>query len=176
MLRRFPRGYRNLTCQCVNDVDSFDFSGIASHPRAERTDAPLFMVCTHGNHDKCCAKFGIPVFREAEEDCWRSGVAVLAYRGRPVRGKRYLSPAWHLLRARTHRAMCRPSSMPTIVATFSWRNTAGDAAIRKQCRSASTSYGSYPAASVLRDFTFESGAWGRPGRCVSAARRMASMK
>ena len=25
--------------------------------------SPLFMVCTHGNHDKCCAKFGLPAFR-----------------------------------------------------------------------------------------------------------------
>ncbi|MBC8166228.1 MAG: hypothetical protein H7Y20_10190 [Bryobacteraceae bacterium] len=24
---------------------------------------PLFLVCTHGRHDKCCALFGIPVYR-----------------------------------------------------------------------------------------------------------------
>jgi hypothetical protein len=25
---------------------------------------PLFLVCTHGTHDMCCAKFGLPVFHE----------------------------------------------------------------------------------------------------------------
>jgi hypothetical protein len=27
-----------------------------------RVEEPLFLVCTHGTHDMCCAKFGLPVF------------------------------------------------------------------------------------------------------------------
>jgi hypothetical protein len=27
---------------------------------------PLFLVCTHGKHDACCAKFGMPVYNEME--------------------------------------------------------------------------------------------------------------
>ncbi|WP_069803382.1 sucrase ferredoxin [Thermogemmatispora onikobensis] len=26
---------------------------------------PLYIVCTHGKHDQCCAKFGMPIYREA---------------------------------------------------------------------------------------------------------------
>lgn len=26
-------------------------------------ESPLFLVCTHGKRDKCCAKFGIPVYK-----------------------------------------------------------------------------------------------------------------
>ncbi|HSE19186.1 MAG TPA: sucrase ferredoxin [Pyrinomonadaceae bacterium] len=26
-------------------------------------EGPLFLVCTHGKRDKCCAKFGIPIYR-----------------------------------------------------------------------------------------------------------------
>ncbi|HEU4712519.1 MAG TPA: sucrase ferredoxin [Pyrinomonadaceae bacterium] len=26
-------------------------------------DGPLFLVCTHGKRDKCCAKFGIPIYK-----------------------------------------------------------------------------------------------------------------
>ena len=26
-------------------------------------DDPLFLVCTHGKRDKCCAKFGIPIYK-----------------------------------------------------------------------------------------------------------------
>lgn len=30
---------------------------------ASELDHPLFLVCTHGRHDKCCAKFGYPTYR-----------------------------------------------------------------------------------------------------------------
>lgn len=62
-----PSTMLQLDLSVCNDVDSFDFAGIASHPRAQRLDAPLFMACTHGNHDKCCAKFGIPVFEKLKK-------------------------------------------------------------------------------------------------------------
>jgi hypothetical protein len=30
-------------------------------------DGPLYLVCTHGTHDKCCAKFGLPFYRALSE-------------------------------------------------------------------------------------------------------------
>jgi hypothetical protein len=42
-----------------------DASGAVSHP--------LFLVCTHGKHDACCARRGLPVFealRELVDDEW----------------------------------------------------------------------------------------------------------
>src|SRR2546421_8610568 len=37
---------------------------------------PLYLVCTHGRRDKCCAKFGFPLFkslrREDDESVWQS--------------------------------------------------------------------------------------------------------
>ena len=39
-------------------------------------DTPLFLVCTHGKRDKCCAKFGRPVYEAlsavAPEQTWES--------------------------------------------------------------------------------------------------------
>jgi hypothetical protein len=38
----------------------------------EVCDRPLYLVCTHGRRDKCCAKFGLPLYnalREAAGDC-----------------------------------------------------------------------------------------------------------
>lgn len=32
------------------------------NPNLEPLADPLFLVCTHGTHDKCCAKFGGPVY------------------------------------------------------------------------------------------------------------------
>jgi len=43
---------------------------------AEPHTEPLFLVCTHGRRDKCCAKFGVPLYkhlRETEGDAvWQS--------------------------------------------------------------------------------------------------------
>jgi hypothetical protein len=30
---------------------------------ASQWESPLFLVCTHGTRDKCCAKFGIPIYK-----------------------------------------------------------------------------------------------------------------
>jgi hypothetical protein len=45
----------------------------------ERTDAPLYLVCTHGKRDKCCAKFGYALYKSlraegatAREHIWQS--------------------------------------------------------------------------------------------------------
>ena len=40
------------------------------------TDEPLFLVCTHGRRDKCCAKFGYPLYKalqpRAGQRLWQS--------------------------------------------------------------------------------------------------------
>lgn len=32
-------------------------------------DNSLLLVCTHGKHDRCCAKFGLPVYQELRKQC-----------------------------------------------------------------------------------------------------------
>ncbi|HYP14095.1 MAG TPA: sucrase ferredoxin [Bryobacteraceae bacterium] len=36
---------------------------LSARERAEDISGLIYAVCTHGRHDKCCAKFGIPVYR-----------------------------------------------------------------------------------------------------------------
>jgi hypothetical protein len=48
-----------------NELDDLDLSALIA--RAEPFPEPMYLVCTHGNHDKCCAKFGIPVYKAAQE-------------------------------------------------------------------------------------------------------------
>lgn len=42
----------------------------------EVCDRPLFLVCTHGRRDKCCAKFGVPLYNalreQAGDTVWQS--------------------------------------------------------------------------------------------------------
>lgn len=46
------------------ELESLDIASLMQ--RAQPYDKTLFLVCTHGNHDKCCAKFGIPVYKAAQ--------------------------------------------------------------------------------------------------------------
>lgn len=39
-----------------------DYEDLPAVTSAEPTRGLMFAVCTHGRHDKCCAKFGLPVF------------------------------------------------------------------------------------------------------------------
>lgn len=52
-----------------------DFTSLSSHQNASQADGPIFLVCTHGNHDKCCSKFGLPIYetlkQHAGADAWQ---------------------------------------------------------------------------------------------------------
>jgi hypothetical protein len=67
-----------LRLKDYDDVRSLDINEAASGrdlQGGELTKEPLHLVCTHGRRDKCCAKFGIPVYnalRECEgENVWQ---------------------------------------------------------------------------------------------------------
>jgi len=50
-----------------------DLIGLDLAVAGEATAHPLFLVCTHGKHDRCCAKYGRPLYdavREQVEDGW----------------------------------------------------------------------------------------------------------
>lgn len=60
-----------LRVKDYEDVRALDLDAVASGrdlQGGELTNEPLHLVCTHGRRDKCCAKFGIPVFN-ALRDC-----------------------------------------------------------------------------------------------------------
>jgi hypothetical protein len=61
------------------DALRYDLAEVASgrDPQGgEVCDGPLFLVCTHGRRDKCCAKFGMPLYNalreQAGERVWQS--------------------------------------------------------------------------------------------------------
>jgi hypothetical protein len=52
------------------DALAYDLAAIAAGrdtQGGELCDAPLFLVCTHGRRDKCCAKFGMPLYNALRE-------------------------------------------------------------------------------------------------------------
>ncbi len=60
----------------VRDLLALDVTGLASgvSPGLTPYDAPVFLVCTHGRHDACCAERGRPLCRAltdvAPQDTW----------------------------------------------------------------------------------------------------------
>ena len=38
--------------------------------RSSEVKEPIFLICTNGEHDKCCGKFGMPVYLEAAEGAY----------------------------------------------------------------------------------------------------------
>ena len=52
-------------------VTEIDLAAVAARKLpdgASFVDEPLFLVCTHGRRDKCCAKFGFTLFKELREE------------------------------------------------------------------------------------------------------------
>jgi hypothetical protein len=68
---RSTRSERELRCLELEQYD--DLLGVDLATAGNVVDHPLFLVCTHGKHDRCCAKFGRPLYdavREQVEDEW----------------------------------------------------------------------------------------------------------
>jgi hypothetical protein len=59
-----------LEVEHQNDLIGFDFVtalGAGGGP-ASPVEGPLFVVCTHGKRDRCCAKFGRPLYDSLRHD------------------------------------------------------------------------------------------------------------
>jgi hypothetical protein len=70
---------QKFTLDDYNQLTEIDFAAVASGQQSSEktlTSDPLFLVCTHGRRDKCCAKFGYPIYKslreEREEAVWQS--------------------------------------------------------------------------------------------------------
>jgi hypothetical protein len=107
---RGQRDLRRLELERYDDLLDLDLA-TAGQP----VEHPLFLVCTHGKHDRCCSKFGRPLYdavrEQVDEDwVWQSShvggdrfagnLVVLpdgVYYGRVDPGE-----AWHVLDAALH--------------------------------------------------------------------------
>ncbi len=68
---RSTRTERDLRCLELDRHD--DLIGLDLATAGEPVDHPLFLVCTHGKHDRCCAKYGRPLYdavREQVDEGW----------------------------------------------------------------------------------------------------------
>jgi len=68
---RSTRTERALRCLELDRHD--DLIGLDLAAAGDPVEHPLFLVCTHGKHDRCCAKFGRPLYDavgEQVEDGW----------------------------------------------------------------------------------------------------------
>ena len=61
------------------ELSALDLASLFSDrpPQGVEAHAPLILVCTHGRRDVCCARLGVPVFRELARDIARDGAGVV---------------------------------------------------------------------------------------------------
>ncbi len=63
---------REVALQAWEDVLGLDLDQLAATaPGPDESQDPLVLVCTHGRRDPCCARLGVPVFRELAKDLHR---------------------------------------------------------------------------------------------------------
>jgi hypothetical protein len=53
-----------LNLKSYEDIVDLSIPEIISGNSYSRSE-PIFLVCTHGTHDQCCGRFGVPVYMEA---------------------------------------------------------------------------------------------------------------
>ena len=61
------------TIRCLEVERHDELAGIDLDTAGEPVEHPLLLVCTHGKHDPCCARFGRPLYealREELEEDW----------------------------------------------------------------------------------------------------------
>jgi len=64
---RLPTLYA-LTLDRYEDLLSLDFAGLAQGQRPElRDEESLYLICTHGKRDQCCALAGMPMYAALRE-------------------------------------------------------------------------------------------------------------
>ena len=61
-----------LTCFEADSYDDLARLDLAALPAGTPVIQPLYLVCTHGTHDKCCAKLGLPVYAALREHAGES--------------------------------------------------------------------------------------------------------
>lgn len=70
-----PRLYK-FTISSADDLIALDLPAIiAGETDHQPVDENLMLICTNGTHDRCCAKFGLPVYqafaKQADIEAWQ---------------------------------------------------------------------------------------------------------
>jgi hypothetical protein len=63
------RRVRSIDLEGPADLLSLDLAGLARRRFdgvGVSVEEPVYLVCTHGKHDQCCARYGAPLFRAIE--------------------------------------------------------------------------------------------------------------
>jgi hypothetical protein len=98
MLADGERQIRAFECSSLEQVAALPIDAILGSPEAATIDAAipppesLFLVCTHGRRDRCCAKHGVGVYLAIEEQLERGEVWQCSHLG----GHRFAATAVHL--------------------------------------------------------------------------------
>ncbi len=98
----YPEGVRYTVAPAqLTDVLTAHFSGNPSQV-AEPITTPQVMVCTHGKHDKCCAKFGGAVVQRLREGVDARQASVKVWESSHLGGHRFAATLAAFPQGRMH--------------------------------------------------------------------------
>lgn len=56
--------FNHFVLNSINEILNFSIDDLFSKTSFNKFKEDLYLVCTNGKKDKCCSKFGIPIFKE----------------------------------------------------------------------------------------------------------------
>jgi hypothetical protein len=81
-----------LEFSVYEELMKFDLTALATGASLDgsvRLDTPLYLVCTHGKRDKCCAKFGYALYKSLHEMAEHDGGGGRVWQSSHVGGDRF---------------------------------------------------------------------------------------
>lgn len=57
-----------LTFEKYEQITYSPFDKLAKKPGGTKVDKPIYLVCTNGNRDACCSKFGFPIYKKLYQE------------------------------------------------------------------------------------------------------------
>ena len=81
-------------------TDHFAGNGIRHSPCVQ--EIPEVMVCTHGRHDKCCAKFGQALYAQFQRGIENRGLSLNLWQSSHLGGHRFAPTLVHLPSGESH--------------------------------------------------------------------------
>lgn len=111
-----PKLYR-FTIRSADELLALDLKSIiAGESEHQPVDETVVAVCTNGTHDRCCAKFGLPVYQAfAQED------GIEAWQVTHIGGHRYAATAIALPLGIVY-GFLSPQNVPTVAQTIHARH------------------------------------------------------
>ncbi len=94
--------YEEVAPERIQSVLEDHFAGKGQQHAPRALEIPEVMVCTHGRHDKCCAKFGQALHSQLQREITARGLSLNLWQSSHLGGHRFAPTLVHLPSGEAH--------------------------------------------------------------------------